>query len=246
MVTTRLPSAGFSITIRIAVTADASSIGRLTTCVGEAGAIVTALDVVDSDPTRVLVDLTCDTADASHADQVVKELEKQDGVDVRKVSDRTFLLHLGGKIEVSSKVLTTWSAWPESAVSQVRSTRTRDGSESTTSSAVTIAPASPTQVVSLPMDDASAVTAIRIVIENPALGRRVVTTVFPPSLAGTAVRPPPHCCASGIAGSNPLVTTESPRDRFDDDTSDNVRPGYVDAPLVRACHDRGLGGFPFA
>ena len=104
MVTTRLPSAGFSITIRIAVTADASSIGRLTTCVGEAGAIVTALDVVDSDPTHVLVDLTCDTADSSHADQVVKQLEEQDGVDVRKVSDRTFLLHLGGKIEVSSKV----------------------------------------------------------------------------------------------------------------------------------------------
>jgi malate dehydrogenase (oxaloacetate-decarboxylating) len=104
VVTTRLPSAGFSITIRIAVTADASSIGRLTTCVGEAGAIVTALDVVDSDATRVLVDLTCDTADSSHADQVVKTLEKLDGVDVRKVSDRTFLLHLGGKIEVSSKV----------------------------------------------------------------------------------------------------------------------------------------------
>ncbi|WP_433296736.1 NAD-dependent malic enzyme [Actinoplanes sp. CA-030573] len=104
MVTTRLPSAGFSITIRIAVTADASSIGRLTTCVGEAGAIVTALDVVDSDPTSVLVDLTCDTADSSHADQVVKTLEELDGVDVRKVSDRTFLLHLGGKIEVSSKV----------------------------------------------------------------------------------------------------------------------------------------------
>ena len=104
MVTTRLPSAGFSITIRIAVTADASSIGRLTTCVGEAGAIVTALDVVDSDPTHVLVDLTCDTADSGHADQVVKQLEEQDGVDVRKVSDRTFLLHLGGKIEVHSKV----------------------------------------------------------------------------------------------------------------------------------------------
>ena len=104
MVTTRLPSAGFSITIRIAVTADASSIGRLTTCVGEAGAIVTALDVVDSDPTRVLVDLTCDTADSNHADQVVKQLEEQDGVDVRKVSDRTFLLHLGGKIEVTPKV----------------------------------------------------------------------------------------------------------------------------------------------
>src|SRR4051794_35368842 len=103
VVTTRLPGAGFSITIRIALTADASSIDRLTTCVGEAGAIVTALDVVDSDTSHVLVDLTCDTADSSHADQVVKTLEELHGVDVRKVSDGTFLLHLGGKIEASRR-----------------------------------------------------------------------------------------------------------------------------------------------
>ena len=104
MATTRLPSAGFSITMRIGVTADASAIGRLTTAVGEAGAIVTALDVVDSDNTTVVVDLTCDNADSAHADQVVKAVEGLDGVDVRQVSDRTFLLHLGGKIEVHPKV----------------------------------------------------------------------------------------------------------------------------------------------
>src|SRR5205085_1051931 len=90
----RLPSAGFSITIRVAVTADASAIGRLTTAVGTADGVVTALDVVDSDHTRVIADLTCDTADAAHADQVVADLEAMDGVEVRKVSDRTFLLHL--------------------------------------------------------------------------------------------------------------------------------------------------------
>jgi malate dehydrogenase (oxaloacetate-decarboxylating) len=99
-----LPSAGFSITIRVAVTAEASAIGRLTTCVGEAGGIVTALDVVDSDPVSVIADVTCDTADASHAEQVVAALRALPGVDVRKVSDRTFLLHLGGKIEVTPKV----------------------------------------------------------------------------------------------------------------------------------------------
>src|SRR2546423_4813843 len=102
--TRRLPSAGFSITVRVAVTADASAIGRLTTAVGEAGAIVTALDVVDSDPAHIIADVTCDTADSAHADQVVTTLEELDGVDVRKVSDRTFLLHLGGKIEVTPKV----------------------------------------------------------------------------------------------------------------------------------------------
>ena len=104
MTTIRLPSAGFSITVRVAVTADASAIGRLTTAVGEAGAIVTALDVVDSDHMRVVADLTCDTADTFHADQVVAALRELDGVEVRKVSDRTFLLHLGGKIEVTPKV----------------------------------------------------------------------------------------------------------------------------------------------
>jgi malate dehydrogenase (oxaloacetate-decarboxylating) len=100
----RLPSAGFSITVRVAVTAEASAIGRLTMAVGTAGGVVTALDVVDSDHTRVIADLTCDTADAAHADQVVAGLEAMDGVEVRKVSDRTFLLHLGGKIEVHPKV----------------------------------------------------------------------------------------------------------------------------------------------
>ncbi len=102
--TTRLPSAGFSITVRVAVPADASSIGRLTTAVGASGAFVTALDVVDSAHVRVLVDITCDASDSSHAEQVVEALDAVDDVEVRKVSDRTFLLHLGGKIEVSSKV----------------------------------------------------------------------------------------------------------------------------------------------
>src|SRR5690349_13497349 len=104
MVMRRLPSAGFSITIRVSVTADPYAVGRLTTAVGEAGGIVTALDVVDSDPVYLVVDVTCDTADATHAAQVTQALEDLPGVDVRQVSDRTFLLHLGGKIEVTPKV----------------------------------------------------------------------------------------------------------------------------------------------
>ncbi|HEY2794502.1 MAG TPA: NAD-dependent malic enzyme [Micromonosporaceae bacterium] len=101
---TALPSAGFSITVRVSVPAESTAIGRIATAVGDVGGIVTALDVVDSDHLRVIADVTCDTADSSHADQVVAALEKLDGLEVRKVSDRTFLLHLGGKIEVHSKV----------------------------------------------------------------------------------------------------------------------------------------------
>jgi malate dehydrogenase (oxaloacetate-decarboxylating) len=103
-VSTRIPSAGYSITLRLSVPAEAPAIGRLTTAVGNAGGIVTALDVVDSDHESVIVDLTCDTSDGGHADQVTAALRALDGVEVRKVSDRTFLLHLGGKIEVTPKV----------------------------------------------------------------------------------------------------------------------------------------------
>jgi malate dehydrogenase (oxaloacetate-decarboxylating) len=104
MTTRGLPSAGFSITIRVSATADPYAMGRLTTAVGEAGAVVTAVDVVDSDHVSVIADITCDTADAAHAEQVQTALEELEGVDVRNVSDRTFLLHLGGKIEVTPRM----------------------------------------------------------------------------------------------------------------------------------------------
>jgi malate dehydrogenase (oxaloacetate-decarboxylating) len=52
----------------------------------------------------VVIDVTCDAIDANHAELVTAEISKNPNLNVRKVSDRTFLLHLGGKIEVSSKV----------------------------------------------------------------------------------------------------------------------------------------------
>src|SRR5262245_10428717 len=97
-----LPSAGFSITVRVSVPADSTAIGRIATAVADA--VVTALDVVDSDHMRVIADVTCDTANVAHADEVVAALSKIEGLEIRKVSDRTFLLHLGGKIEVHPKV----------------------------------------------------------------------------------------------------------------------------------------------
>jgi malate dehydrogenase (oxaloacetate-decarboxylating) len=69
-----------------------------------AGATITALDVVESLLDRVVIDVTCDTVNADHADEITESLNKIAGLVVRKVSDRTFLLHLGGKIEIASKV----------------------------------------------------------------------------------------------------------------------------------------------
>jgi malate dehydrogenase (oxaloacetate-decarboxylating) len=99
-----IPSASYSITVRLEVPSDPASVGRLTTAVGTAGGAVTALDVTESHPDRIVVDVTCAASDQEHADQLTAALREVDGVRIRKVSDRTFLLHLGGKIEVRSKV----------------------------------------------------------------------------------------------------------------------------------------------
>ena len=79
-------------------------VAQATTAITNAGATITALDVAESNLELVVVDITCDTIDVNHAQEICQQIEKTPGLKVRKVSDRTFLLHLGGKIEVTPKV----------------------------------------------------------------------------------------------------------------------------------------------
>jgi len=97
-------SPGYSITVRAEAPPAIGATADLAAAVLAAGGSLTALDVVESGPDLVVVDVTCDTTDAEHADQVTASIQALPGVRVRKVSDRTFLLHLGGKIEVTPKV----------------------------------------------------------------------------------------------------------------------------------------------
>ena len=97
-------SPGYGITIRVEGSPDLQPVALITTTITNAGATITALDVVESLLDKVVIDVTCDTIDASHAQELHDALSFHDGLTVRKISDRTFLLHLGGKIEVTSKV----------------------------------------------------------------------------------------------------------------------------------------------
>ncbi|GAA3100368.1 malate dehydrogenase (oxaloacetate-decarboxylating) [Kribbella aluminosa] len=98
------PSPGYSITARVEAPASPHITTALTTAIGEAGGALTALDVVESRADRIVVDVTCDAIDANHSSALEKALGAVPGVVVRKVSDRTFLLHLGGKLTVVPKV----------------------------------------------------------------------------------------------------------------------------------------------
>ena len=97
-------SPGYGITIRVDGAASSQPVAQITQVILAMGASITALDVVESVLDRVVIDVTCDAIDANHAELVTAEISKNPNLNVRKVSDRTFLLHLGGKIEVSSKV----------------------------------------------------------------------------------------------------------------------------------------------
>jgi malate dehydrogenase (oxaloacetate-decarboxylating) len=97
-------SPGYGITIRVEGPASAQPVAEITQAILAAGASITALDVVESVLDRVVIDVTCDAIDAEHAEAVTAAISANPNLVVRKVSDRTFLLHLGGKIEIVSKV----------------------------------------------------------------------------------------------------------------------------------------------
>src|SRR5690348_14189724 len=98
------PSPGYSITVRAEAPAAIDTTGVIAAAVASAGGALTALDVVESRGDHLVVDVTCNASDADHADRITAEIAAVPGVKVRKVSDRTFLLHLGGKLEVVPKV----------------------------------------------------------------------------------------------------------------------------------------------
>ncbi|WP_426243298.1 NAD-dependent malic enzyme [Nocardioides sp. LHG3406-4] len=97
-------TSSYSITMRLHTAPDHGVVGTVATTIAEHGGIVTAIDVAESRHDRLVVDVTCSASDSTHSEELVAAVGELDGVVVYKVSDRTFLLHIGGKIEVNSKV----------------------------------------------------------------------------------------------------------------------------------------------
>src|SRR3984957_11711683 len=100
---TMAPSVSYSITARLEVASHGRAVSEITRTVEQAGGLVTAIDVSSGNNGRLRVDVTCAATDTAHAESLVAAMAAIPGVTVHKVSDRTFLLHLGGKIEMRSK-----------------------------------------------------------------------------------------------------------------------------------------------
>ena len=99
-----IPSASYSFTLRVEFPHRAGSLGKILTSVGDAGGMVGAVDIVRMGQERTCRDITINARDSEHAQQVVKDVEDLPEVKIINISDRTFLMHLGGKIEVRSRM----------------------------------------------------------------------------------------------------------------------------------------------
>src|SRR5205085_2639360 len=97
------PSVSYSMTVRLEVPASGTAVSQLTTAVESHGGSVTGLDVTASGHEKLRIDVTIAASSTAHADEIVTQLRGIEGVTLGKVSDRTFLMHLGGKIEMASK-----------------------------------------------------------------------------------------------------------------------------------------------
>ena len=79
-------------------------LGRVTSAIGEAGGDIGAVDIVELLRDVIVRDFTINARDDRHGQDIVAALRRVDGVRVINVSDRTFLMHLGGKIAIQNKV----------------------------------------------------------------------------------------------------------------------------------------------
>ncbi len=97
-------SASRSVTLRLKFPNKIGMLGKITSAVGEAGGDIDAIDIVNTEEGMILRDLTFKTRDEAHLKQIENALVKLKDVELLQTSDRTFLLHLGGKIEMKNRI----------------------------------------------------------------------------------------------------------------------------------------------
>ena len=98
------PNASYSVTLRVKIQNKPGKLGEITTAIGRVGGDIEAIDIVSVGKDFLVRDITVNASSEKHDEEIVGALTNIDGVEIVHTSDRTFLMHLGGKIEMVSKV----------------------------------------------------------------------------------------------------------------------------------------------
>ena len=97
-------SPSFSATLRLKLEDAPGTFARVAEAIGEAGGSLGAIDIVRVERRHKIRDVTVSASDDAHLHRIAEAVRSVDGVEVVRISDRTFLMHLGGKIEIASKI----------------------------------------------------------------------------------------------------------------------------------------------
>jgi malate dehydrogenase (oxaloacetate-decarboxylating) len=97
------PSAQWSLTIRVEIRHRPGMLGRVASAIGDAAGTIGAIDLVAVDGEHTIRDITVDAADQSEWPAILAAIEAVDGARVIDHTDRTLLMHMGGKIEQRNK-----------------------------------------------------------------------------------------------------------------------------------------------
>ena len=94
----------YRVVFRLEIANRPGMFAQVATTIGKRGCSLGAIDLVEATPEIHVRDVTVDAPDEKTGQQLAEDLQHLDGVTVRNVSDRAFLLHLGGKIETTGRV----------------------------------------------------------------------------------------------------------------------------------------------
>jgi malate dehydrogenase (oxaloacetate-decarboxylating) len=97
-------SAAFSATLRVHLDNRPGAFARMAAAIGEAGGSLDAIDLVRLEHGKKVRDVTVLASDEAHIARITQAVSIREGIEVERVSDRTLLLHQGGKLEIASRV----------------------------------------------------------------------------------------------------------------------------------------------
>src|SRR5487761_682706 len=97
------PSAQYRLTIRVKIDEGQGMLGEVTGAIGEQGGMGIAVDLVEAGAGHSVRDIVIDAQNREHWNRILAAIGELQGVEVIDTTDRTFLLHVGGKIEQHNK-----------------------------------------------------------------------------------------------------------------------------------------------
>lgn len=97
------PYSNYRLAVRLELSQKPGVFAEVATLLAEEGASIGAADIVSASKSVVIRDITFDSKSEEHGQKILDRLDKLGDVKVISASDRIFMLHLGGKIQVSSK-----------------------------------------------------------------------------------------------------------------------------------------------